>query len=144
LLTLAIVSCDKDAPSQPDQPSGDQTSFAITLTYDSAANAITAIPADTTSDYVLFVWMVQDYIADYGNDFSDAQIYANMQSYISQCIMFEMSFPLFRGCETVDVYDFFDQPYPGNECIAMAAPYDTKSRKLLQPVAHLRFTTPQR
>lgn len=147
MLLLAFVACKQNDPQQPDTPTDDDqntTSFTIALSYDSVANTVTSIPSDTAADYVLLVWMVQDYIADYGDDFSDDKVFENMNSYIRQCIMYQMGFPLFYGCETVDVYDFFDQPYPGEDCIAMAAPFDTEKRKLLKPVSYIFFTSPKK
>lgn len=149
LLLLALVACNQNNPQQPDKPvveDDDQDTTSVTgvlLTYDSVTNCVTAVPSDSISDYVLFVWMVQDYIADYGNDFSDDHIFESMESYIQMSIQYQMSFPIFQGSTTVEVYEYFDQPYPGEDYIAMAAAFDVEKNELIKPVSYLFFTTPQ-
>jgi len=142
---LAIVACDKaNDANQPEQPSGKEEpkDFSIALSYDSVANTVTAIPSDSTGEYVLTVWMVDDYILDYGDDFSDAHVKESLQSYLDLCIDYGMAFPTFVGSQTLQVYEFFDQPYPGEDFIAMAAEFDVKTKKVQGSVFKIFFTTP--
>jgi len=141
---LALLSCSKQDPQQPEQPEQpggeveEPTGFQIALSYDSLANTVTAIPSDS-SEYVLQIWMKQDFILDYGDDFSEAHILESLQAYIDLCVEWEMAFPTFRGEATVDVYEFFDQPYPGEEFIAMAAQINTATGKLEGKAFYLFF-----
>jgi len=140
-----LIACNKNNdPQKPsDNPSGgdDTSTFRISLSYDSVANTISAIPSDSTVEYVMTIWMVEDYKIDYGNDFSDAHIKESLQSWVDDCIGCGMGFPLFRGRETQLVYEFFDHPYPGEEFIAMAGQFDSKTKKIVGSVFHINFTT---
>lgn len=149
---VALMACSKDNEPKPGQPSGDNPSdtvpqdpatFAITLSYDSVANTVTAVPTDNAVEYIFQVWMTQDFILDYGNDFSDKQIAESLQDYLDMCIAWEMAFPTFVGTTTMDVYEFFDQPYPGEEFIAMAASFNLQTHKIEGRVEHIFFTTPE-
>lgn len=142
---VALMACSKDNEPKPGQPTGDltPTTFAITLSYDSVANTVTAVPTDSTVEYIFQVWMTQDFILDYGNDFSDKHIAESLQDYLDMCIAWEMAFPTFVGTTTMDVYEFFDQPYPGEEFIAMAASFNLQTRKIEGRVEHIFFTTPE-
>lgn len=145
LSMLALIACNKNnEPQQPGQPSEDDPAiFTITLSYDSVANTVTALPSDTAVEYLFQIWMTQDFILDYGNDFSDKHIAESLQDYIDMCIAWDMSFPTFVGKTTMDVYEFFDQPYPGEEFIAMAARFNLQTRKIDGKVEHIFFTTPK-
>lgn len=153
---LALIACNKN--NEPQQSSDDNNpsdtipqdtvpqdpvAFSVALSYDSVANIVTAVPSDTDVEYVLQVWMVQDYVLDYGNDFSDAHVKESLQDYLDMCIAWEMSFPTFTGTTTMDVYEWFDQPYPGEEFIAMAASFNLQTRKIEGRVEHIFFTTPE-
>ena len=146
MTVLVMISCDKNPETQlSDNPSVDTVPidsivFTVALSYDSMYNTITAVPSDSTIEYVFTVWMVQDFILDYGNDFSDGHIAESLQDYID---MWEMSFPTFVGATTMDVYEFFDQPYPGEEFIAMAVPFNMQTHKIDGRVEHIFFTTPE-
>lgn len=147
MTVLVLISCDNNHETQlSDNPSVDtvsmdSTGFTVALSYDSMYNTITAVPSDSTIEYVFTVWMVQDFILDYGNDFSDAHIKSSFQDYLDMCIVWSMAFPTFVGSETMDVYEFFDQPYPGEEFIAMAAKFNMKTKKIEGDVFHINFTT---
>lgn len=148
---LALVACNKkDEAQQPgEQQTGgnsgkeEPTGFHVSLTYDSEANMVTAMPSDTMVEYVLFVWMKEDFILDYGDDFSDEHVKESLQAYIDMCIEWNMAFPTFRGETSMDVYEWFDQPYPGEEFIAMAASFNKQTRKIEGGVDHIFFTTPE-
>lgn len=154
LLLLALISCDKkDDSDSPDAPVVPQDTTvvppvvvnnAITLTYDSVNVTVTATPGDSVETYVLQVWLVEDYILDYGDDFTDEGVKNALSSYLDMCIDWQMQFPIFDMTETTLVYDWFDQPYYGVEHIAMAASYDEQARKIDGPVSFIRFMAPEK
>lgn len=149
LLIIALIACNKKNDSlQPEQPSvpvidSDTVYMTINLSYDSSTNEITAIPSDLATEYVLSVWMKADYIADYGDDFSDAHIKESLADYIGQFMIYGIAFPTFIAETTIPVYDFFDMPYPGEDFIAMAAKINQKTGEIEGHVFHLFFTTPK-
>lgn len=158
LSVLALIACKKNnEPQQPGNPSTDVTpsdtvqqdtipgpvAFSIELSYDSSDNIITAVSTDSMVEYVLQVWMKEDFIMDYGDDFSDAHIAESLQSYLDMCVEGGIQFPTFVGNTALDVYEFFDQPYPGKEIIAMAAKFNMTTLKIEGPVYHIFFTTPE-
>ncbi|MCQ2344123.1 MAG: hypothetical protein MJ002_04255 [Paludibacteraceae bacterium] len=154
LLLLALISCDKkDNSNSPDSPVTPPdttenppvvTNNVIALTYDSTNVTVTAIPGDSVETYVLQVWLVEDYILDYGDDFTDAGVRNALASYLDMCIDWQMQFPIFDMTETTLVYDWFDQPYYGVEHIAMAASYNEQARKIDGPVSFIRFMVPEK
>lgn len=152
LLFLALISCDKKDDSNTPEPPvtpPDTTenppvivSNAIDLTYDSANITVTATPGDSVVTYVLQIWLVEDYILDYGDDFTDEGVKNALSSYLDMCIQWQMIFPTFDAPETTLVFDWFDQMYLGKEYIAMAASYDEQARKINGPVSFIRFYIP--
>lgn len=142
LIFISLFACNKKDDSNTPEPPVTRQDSLVVLTYDTTEKTVTATPGDSVVTYVLQIWLVEDYILDYGDDFTDEGVKNALSSYLDMCIQWQMIFPTFDAPETTLVFDWFDQMYLGKEYIAMAASYDEQARKINGPVSFIRFYIP--
>lgn len=142
LIFISLFACNKKDDSNTPEPPVTRQDSLVVLTYDPTEKTVTATPGDSVVTYVLQIWLVEDYILDYGDDFTDEGVKNALSSYLDMCIQWQMIFPTFDAPETTLVFDWFDQMYLGKEYIAMAASYDEQARKINGPVSFIRFYIP--
>lgn len=142
LIFISLFACNKKDDSNTPEPPVTRQDSLVVLTYDTTEKTVIATPGDSVVTYVLQIWLVEDYILDYGDDFTDEGVKNALSSYLDMCIQWQMIFPTFDAPETTLVFDWFDQMYLGKEYIAMAASYDEQARKINGPVSFIRFYIP--